>query len=274
MPIRARVSRSIAGPSGAAYERGDVMRILCVGSGTRAEYLAAALIEANHSVSSVERVVDAAYLVAVEHIDAAIVLCAGEAADAARAMVARPVHTVLVIIDAPGNQDARIEALYAGADACFTGDYEYAELEARLHALWRDGAQVDADMLVPVASSSSSLDGGTVLSRTKRSLIGADCTELPLTRREYLLMECLLRNAGSVVQRDELIGYVFGDAEADGVSLQRLVSALRRRIVESAWGLRLVTMPRVGYRVVLNTQDAPEPYSGDSRKRTAVENFP
>jgi two-component system, OmpR family, response regulator len=251
------------------------MRILCVGSGTRAEYLAAALIEANHSVSSVERVVDAAYLVAVEHIDAAIVLCAGEATDAARAMVARPVHTVLVIIDAPGNQDARIEALYAGADACFTGDYEYAELEARLHALWRDGAQVDADMLVPVASSSSSsLAGGPVLSRTKRSLIGADGTELPLTRREYLLMECLLRNAGSVVQRDELIGYVFGDAEADGVSLQRLVSALRRRIVESAWGLRLVTMPRVGYRLVLNMQDASEPYSGDSRKRTAVENFP
>lgn len=250
------------------------MRILCVGSGTRAEYLAAALIEANHSVSSVERVIDAAYLVAVEHIDAAIVLCAGEAADAARAMVARPVHTVLVIIDAPGNQDARIEALYAGADACFTGDYEYAELEARLHALWRDGAQVDADMLVPVASSSSSLAGGAVLSRTKRSLIGADGTELPLTRREYLLMECLLRNAGSVVQRDELIGYVFGDAEADGVSLQRLVSALRRRIVESAWGLRLVTMPRVGYRLVLNMQDASEPYSGDSRKRTAVENSP
>ena len=69
-------------------------------------------------------------------------------------------------------------------------------------------------------------------------------------------MECLLRNAGSVVQRDELIGYVFGDAEADGVSLQRLVSALRRRIVESGWSLRLDTVPRVGYCAVLDTQEA------------------
>jgi two-component system, OmpR family, response regulator len=97
------------------------MRILCVGSGARAEYLAAALIEANHSVSSVERVVDAAYLVAVEHIDAVVVLTLGDATDAARAMVARPAHTVLVIIDTPDNQDARVDALYAGADVCFTG---------------------------------------------------------------------------------------------------------------------------------------------------------
>jgi two-component system, OmpR family, response regulator len=250
------------------------MRILCVGSGARAEYLAAALIEANHSVSSVERVVDAAYLVAVEHIDAVVVLTLGDATDAARAMVARPAHTVLVIIDTPDNQDARVDALYAGADVCFTGLYEYAELEARLHALWRDGAQVDAEMLRPVASSLSSSAGGPVLSRTKRSLIGAGGTELPLTRREYLLMECLLRNAGTVVQRDELIGYVFGDAEADGVSLQRLVSAVRRRILESEWGLRLETVPRVGYRVVLDSQDAFGPCSGDSRKRTALENSP
>lgn len=248
------------------------MRILCVGSGARAGYLAAALIEANHSVSSVESVVDAAYLVAVEHVDAVIVLTLGDAVRAARAMVARPAHTVLMIIDAPGNQDARIAALYAGADVCFAGHYEYAELDARLHALWRDGGRVDVD--VPGADTSSSSANGLVLSRTKRSLTGTDGAELSLTRREYLLMECLLRNAGSVVQRDELIGYVFGDAEADGVSLQRLVSALRRRIVESAWGLRLVTMPRVGYRLVLNMQDASEPYSGDSRKRTAVENFP
>jgi two-component system OmpR family response regulator len=48
------------------------MRILCVGTGGRAGYLTAALMEANHSVSSVERIVDAAYLVAIEQIDAVI----------------------------------------------------------------------------------------------------------------------------------------------------------------------------------------------------------
>jgi two-component system OmpR family response regulator len=221
------------------------MRILCVGIGARVNYLAAALIEANHSVSSVEDVVDAAFLAAVEHIDAVIVLASGNAVDAARAMVARPGHTVLVVIDSSGDQDARVAALYAGADACFTSHYEYAELEARLHALWRDGGRPDAQ---EVGASPSG--GGIALSRAKRSLIGSDGAELLLTRREYLLMECLLRGAGRVVPRDELIGYVFGDTEADAVSLQRLMSALRRKFAQSGWSLRLDTVPRVGYRAV------------------------
>jgi two-component system, OmpR family, response regulator len=218
------------------------MRILCVGSGARADYLVAALTESNHSVSTVEYVADAAYLVAIERIDAAVVLSQGAPVDAASALLARPEHTVLVVIDTPGDQDARIAALYAGADACFTGHYEYAELEARLHALWRNGSQGVEEAETPVE--------GVMLSRTKRSLIGPGGEALALTRREYLLMERLLRSAGTVVQRDELIGYVFGDADADGVSLQRLVSALRRRIAECGWRLHLETVARVGYCVV------------------------
>jgi len=218
------------------------MRILCVGTGARADYLVAALTESNHSVSTAEYVADAAYLVAIERIDAVVALSQGAPVDAARALVARPEHTVLVVIDTPGEQDARIAALYAGADACFTGHYEYAELEARLHALWRDGREGVEDAKTPVE--------GIVLSRTKRSLIGPGGAALALTRREYLLMERLLRSAGTVVPRDELIGYVFGDADADSVSLQRLVSALRRRFAECRWGLHLETVARVGYSVV------------------------
>jgi DNA-binding response OmpR family regulator len=229
------------------------MRILCVGTGVRAEYLSAALMEANHSVSSVERVVDAAYLAAIEQVDAVIALTLGDPVEAARAMNARREHTVLVIIDTPGDQDARVAALYAGADVCFTGQYEYAELEARLHALWRGISRTDADTGKAAALSAASV----TLSRATRSLIGPDDgTALALTRREYLLMERLLRDAGSVVQRDDLLAYVFEDADADGVSLQRLVSALRRRITQSGWRLRLDTVPRVGYCAVLDAEGA------------------
>jgi DNA-binding response OmpR family regulator len=230
------------------------MRILCVGTGGRAGYLTAALMEANHSVSSVERIVDAAYLVAIEQIDAVIALTAGDPADAARAMIARPEHTVLVVIDTPGDQDARIAALYAGADVCFTGHYEYAELDARLHALWREAGQSEVDPVRTAALSAACM----TLSRATRSLIGPGEVALALTRREYLLMECLLRQSGTVVQRDDLIAYVFGDADGDGVSLQRLVSALRRRITESGWCLRLDTVPRIGYSLVLEADDVPQ----------------
>jgi two-component system OmpR family response regulator len=223
------------------------MRILCVGTGARAEYLAAALTESNHSVATIDSAVDAAYLVSIERTDAVIALTQGDPVQAAQALVARPEHTVLVIIDAPGDHDARVAALYAGADVCFTAQYEYAELEARLHALWREAGQVDVEAKGHDAASGA----GVVLSRGARSLIGAGGVTVALSRREYLLMERLLRDAGTVVNRDELIGYVFGDADVDGVSLQRLAAALRRRIAQSGCSLRLDTVPRVGYRVVV-----------------------
>jgi two-component system OmpR family response regulator len=46
------------------------------------------------------------------------------------------------------------------------------------------------------------------------------------------------------------------DADAEGVSLQRPVSALRRRITESGWRLRLDTVPRVGYCAVFDAEGA------------------
>lgn len=219
------------------------MRILCVGTGARADYLVSALKESNHSVATFDSVLDAAYLVAIERIDGVIALTRGDALQAARSLVARPAHTVLVVIDNPGDHDTRVAALYAGADACLAAQYEYAELEARLHALWRDAARSDADGQRELASSRP----GVLLSRATRSLIGG--RPVALSRREYLLMERLLRSAGTVVHRDELISYVFDDADTDNVSLQRLVAALRRRIAESGCNFRLDNVPRVGYRV-------------------------
>jgi DNA-binding winged helix-turn-helix (wHTH) protein len=52
-----------------------------------------------------------------------------------------------------------------------------------------------------------------------------------------------------LVPRDDLIAYVFGDAEADGISLQRLATALRRRMLDAGCKLSVETVPRVGYRV-------------------------
>lgn len=223
------------------------MRILCVGTGPRAEYLVGALTESNHSVSTIDSVGDGAYLVAVEHIDAVIALTHGNAVEAAHAMQARPEHTVLVLIDNPGNEASRIAALYAGADVCFSAQYEHAELEARLHALWRDAGLSGVEAKRSDASSGCSVS----LSRGTRSLTNADGSTLALSRREYLLMERLLRSVGRIVPRDELIAYVFGDSDADGVSLQRVVAGLRRRMDESVFGVRLDTVPRVGYCLVV-----------------------
>lgn len=222
------------------------MRILCVGAGPRLDYLSAALTESVHSVVTLESVADAAYLVALERIDTVIALTHGDAVHVAQSLVARPEHTSLVIVDNPASHDTRVAALYAGADACFAAQFEYAELEARLQALWRDTRPPEAAAHVKGQTPLA----GVALSRATRCLVDGKGASLALSRREYLLMERLLRDAGTVVLRDELINYIYGDADADGVSLQRLITALRRRLTEEGWRLKLEAIPRVGYRVV------------------------
>lgn len=235
------------------------MRILCVGNGARADYLVSALTESNHSVLTTDVIDDAAWRVASEHIDIAIVLTRGDAANAALAMRARPLRTSLVIVDSPGDADARVRSLQAGADACFAAQYDYVELEARLHALQRDAVpagchddmQAAASSYAPTFTASAQSPAVVTLSHATRSLLGRDQCELTLSRREYLLLERLLREPGKVTTHDELVDYVFGEADADVASLHLLVSRLRRRLTPPTWPVRIDTAPRVGYSAIV-----------------------
>jgi two-component system, OmpR family, response regulator len=215
------------------------MRVLCVGTGHRAPYLVSALKEANHSVAATERLDDAAWLLGVEPFDAAIALTRGAALDVSRALAARPPHVILAIVDSAGDPDSRAQALNAGADVCLGPRLDYAELDARLAALWREVAR----------GLTGAMASNMVLSRATRCLSDESGARLALSRREYLLLERLLRGSGTAVGRDALIAYVFDDADLDATPLRRLVVELRRRIADAQIDLHIETIPRVGYRV-------------------------
>jgi two-component system, OmpR family, response regulator len=214
------------------------MRILCVGAGRRAGYLTAALMEASHSVAALESVEDAAWLIAAEHFDAVVALTHGDAVEVSRLLGARPEHVILAVVDTPAEHDVRVGALYAGADICLGPQLDYAELDARLGALWRDVA----------GDHAGAGTADVVLSRAARCLHGAGGAKVDLSRREYLLLERLLRDAGAIVGHDDLIAYVFDDIDSDGKPLRRLAADLRRRIADSGIDLHVEAIPRVGYR--------------------------
>lgn len=226
------------------------MRIVCVGASGAQRYLAEALAESNHSVVELTNFDDAAYLASTEHVDAIIVLTSGAACDAARAFAVRPAHTVLVVIDRQGQKDTRVAALEAGADICFDDPYDYAELHARVLAFCRQrshAALTDASQAAPSAVAARSL-----LSPATRSLVGRDGSQLLLRKREYLLMDRLLRVPGEAVARDELVDYIFGDADADTTSLHLLVSRLRARLAHTRLPITLMTVPKLGYRAIVD----------------------
>jgi hypothetical protein len=53
----------------------------------------------------------------------------------------------------------------------------------------------------------------------------------PLSLAQYSLLELLYKNAGNVVSRDEIVGTVWSDEDADGVS-EQAIDALTRRLRE------------------------------------------
>ncbi|WP_144114138.1 response regulator transcription factor [Paraburkholderia sp. BCC1886] len=221
------------------------MRIICIGDDGPRRYLAEALVESNHSVMELQAAVDAAYSASAEHVDALIALVAGSAIATARLFAARPAHTALVVIDRQGDEPSRAAALQAGADICLNDPYDYAELHARLLALCGRFAGTPGKPGPQVSSATS------VLSLATRSLLAADGTRLLLRKREYLLMDRLLREPGVEVRRDELVDYVFGEADADTTSLHLLVARLRARLVATTVPVTIVTVRGLGYRAVV-----------------------
>jgi DNA-binding response OmpR family regulator len=227
------------------------MRIVCVGTREPRRYLADALAESNHSVMELDNIGDAAYVASAGHVDAIIALTTGGALDAARSLAVRPAHTVLVVIDRHGDKDSRVAALQAGADICLDHPYEYAELHARLLAFCR---QRDAGFTSNVKSVAlPSPSAALTLSAATRSLVGRGGMRMLLRKREYLLMDRLLREPGVSVERDELVDYVFGEADADTTSLHLLVSRLRARLSRTNLPITLETVVRSGYRVIVAT---------------------
>jgi two-component system OmpR family response regulator len=77
-----------------------------------------------------------------------------------------------------------------------------------------------------------------------------DGKRVPMTKREYLLIECLLRQANAPVARDQLIRYAWADKEdVDPSSVNLVVSRLRRKLELNDFRARVETISRYGYQL-------------------------
>ena len=96
----------------------------------------------------------------------------------------------------------RVAGLELGADDYIQKPFSPRELTARIKAvLRRAGGGVSADDVTTL--------GAVTLARGSRE-VRVDGSEVELTQREFDLLEYLLRHAGQVVSRDELLEAVWG----------------------------------------------------------------
>jgi DNA-binding response OmpR family regulator len=150
---------------------------------------------------------------------------------------------VPVLVATARDDEAEIVlVLNAGADDYLVKPFSAAQLDARIRAVLRRGAEHNSDPTVTV--------GGLRIDPRSR-LASLDGAELDLTPREFALLHYLAARAGEVISRRELLAEVWqlpyggGDKTVD-VHL----SWLRRKLGETAQNPRYLQSVRgVGVRV-------------------------
>jgi DNA-binding response OmpR family regulator len=148
----------------------------------------------------------------------------------------------ILMLTARDGVEQRVAGLDSGADDYLQKPFDFRELLARIRALLRRGARPP----LPERLVIGDLD---LDSRARRVLRGG--REVPLTVREYALLECLARRAGAVVGRAEISEHVW-DEQYDPLSnvIDVYVQRIRRKIDVPGRASLIRTRRGEGYQLV------------------------
>ena len=131
-----------------------------------------------------------------------------------------------------------VRGLDLGADDYLTKPFQLEILLARVRAVARRG---------PIPQPSSLRAGGFMLDRGKRVLIRGN-DEIHLTRKEFVLLELLMRRANSVVTRDQLIEAGWGfDKDVSENSIDFYIYSLRSKLNSCSETSLIRTVRGLGY---------------------------
>jgi DNA-binding response OmpR family regulator len=155
-----------------------------------------------------------------------------------RTMRSRGVATPVMMLTALSALEHRVEGLDAGADDYLPKPFAFSELLARLRALTRRPAELATERLA----------AGDIQLDPERHQVVVDGRSELLSAREYALLGYLIRNAGQVVTRQQILDSVWG-AEPDVYSnvVDLYVHYLRRKLGALGRGEVLRTIRGVGY---------------------------
>jgi two-component system response regulator RegX3 len=149
----------------------------------------------------------------------------------------------VIMLTAKDSEVDKVVGLELGADDYVTKPYSSRELLARVRAVLRRGS--DGGELV-----TSVLEAGHVRMDVERHVVSVNGTTTRLPLKEFELLELLLRNAGRVLTRGQLIDRVWGaDYVGDTKTLDVHVKRLRSKIEpDPAEPRHLLTVRGLGYK--------------------------
>ncbi len=146
----------------------------------------------------------------------------------------------IIMLSARAELGIKVELLNKGADDYLTKPFSLEELLARIRALLRR----------PTAITSEVLQTDDLILDTKQHNIKRGDKEIYLTKKEFMLLELLLKKKGSVVSRGAIMEHVW-DMNVDPFSntIESHILNLRKKIATDGGRDLITTLPGVGYRI-------------------------
>jgi DNA-binding response OmpR family regulator len=145
-------------------------------------------------------------------------------------------HLPVVVLTARDEVEDKVAALEGGADDYVTKPFRFEELLARVRARLRENGRTAVTKLEAA---------GIVLDiRARRAHIGGDA--VPLSAREFTLLETLMRQPGHVLSREQLLSHVWGyDYDPGSNVVDVYIRYLRKKLGEDT----IETVRGMGYRL-------------------------
>ena len=150
----------------------------------------------------------------------------------------------IIMVTAKADEIDKIVGLEIGADDYVTKPFSSRELVARIRAVLRRNVEIEEHL------NSSVLEVGDSRMDIERHTVSVRGEAIQLPLKEFDLLELLLRNAGRVLTRGQLIDRVWGsDYVGDTKTLDVHVKRLRAKIeVDPAEPVMLLTVRGLGYK--------------------------
>jgi two-component system response regulator RegX3 len=149
----------------------------------------------------------------------------------------------IIMVTARDTEVDKVVGLELGADDYVTKPYSSRELIARVRAVLRRGQEPDELITATV-------EAGPVRMDVERHVVSVSGAPVSMPLKEFDLLELLLRNAGRVLTRGQLIDRVWGsDYVGDTKTLDVHVKRLRAKIEPDPGSPKhLVTVRGLGYK--------------------------
>ena len=150
------------------------------------------------------------------------------------------IKTPILVLTGQNKADFVVTALDAGSDDYLTKPFNFPELTARLRALTRRSC----DQKSSVFSA-----GNLTLDVSKRTATHGK-VKIPLRRKEFELLEYLMRNHGSVITRDMILNHLWADGADTASNIVDVHIKYLRDRVDKPFGTHLIkTVHGFGYKI-------------------------